>query len=956
MRFHRSIIFLAAMFAACAFAAERNDVRVLYDFENPAEIEELRAESDGVSLDIVQDNGVTRGKNCCRVVFKKGAEYAGFSLGKQKIKDWGNYDFIAFDVFCDREEKVPFVFELWDAQSKNYHMRCTFESNFVRQGRQTIAIPINRAKRNGKEGRSWEEAEPQDKIKMNALTRAKLFLSSAAAGSDVVWWIDNVRLMQEDALVQKMKIELPAGAKAFDFGDAGTLVPGFTAVSAGAAFNAAKGFGIASGDVRNCGKAWPDPLTGDGICSPSGAPYSFDLNLPDGEYRVWLSAGMAINPEIQNPHFLLKIGSEIVADEKPSPEELNGEKYLFRFMKTQYSERENALWLDFIDRMFPVYERSVKVSGGRLSIQAANFWLGAVIVLPADQAEAYGKMTANIRAERIRIFTGGLTLDAQKKPRKKDGDGPYLGFIPDETTHFNPATAPSESERIRKSYELAGAPGQRLTFRFGLAPFENLGKCRLTLSSLKGPAEIPESSARIYFQDYRVRGAEAVESALMPTSEIVVEKGVSWCWWVWMKIPEAAPPGDYTGAITMTPTEGKPQSFPIKLAVYPFKLEQALPLSLGMYYSPRGGPRVIAQQFEFMREVGFTAAAVSTGTVKNIKDDNSVDVTFDTSLFDLAKAAGMGKHPMQFMMGDALSPARQIGKRLGLGAEVDRNPGSEMAHPRMKACFQDFAKKYMAFIRQQGLPVAVQIVDEPREVPNPWNRNLAHTCKYGDWLSEAGVSPTFVTPMGDSQSGKDYTPLIDHTDILSTHAGKGSERLMQLTPEKKKMLWLYNTGMDRLSWGFYNWRVGSVGRWEWHFCFPDGSPTGGYLNENEWFNPFTAMDGFAPHAPTTYPGSMLFKSVFLTCSEGITDSAYLLTLEKSLSEAKGNPAKADLVSQGNQLLEKIKKSIPFLPDVKGIASADEGALVGRGLDISAAGMCETWRRQVAELIVKLKAQ
>jgi hypothetical protein len=385
--------------------------------------------------------------------------------------------------------------------------------------------------------------------------------------------------------------------------------------------------------------------------------------------------------------------------------------------------------------------------------------------------------------------------------------------------------------------------------------------------------------------------------------------------------------------------------------VYPFKLEEILPLSLGMYYGPPADTKTLTEQLTFMREVGFTATNVGSGNLTGISGENA-DVTFDQRLFDTAKAAGMGRHPLQFQMAESLGVARAIGRRLG--CKVDQNPGCEFDNPKLKPLYVDFAKKFADFIKKQNLPVMVEIVDEPREVPNPWNRNLKQTNLYGDWLKEGGIPFTFVDPMGDSQSGKDYTSLIDHSDIVSTHAGKGSERLMTMTPEKKKLLHLYNTGMDRLSWGFYNWRVGSVGRWEWHFCFSEGGGKDGYLNDHEWFNPFTGNDGFAPHAPSSYPGAMLFKSVFLTCSEGITDSAYIVTLEKALAAAEGDAAKSATVAKAKEFLAQLKTTIPFLPGVKGIASAAEGAKVGEGLMVKEASNIENWRRQIGEFLTALK--
>ena len=158
---------------------------------------------------------------------------------------------------------------------------------------------------------------------------------------------------------------------------------------------------------------------------------------------------------------------------------------------------------------------------------------------------------------------------------------------------------------------------------------------------------------------------------------------------------------------------------------------------------------------------------------------------------------------------------------------------------------------------------------------------------YAKMVKEAGLTG-FVTPMGDTNSGKDYSILADHVDVLSVHGWKASAKLMERAAEKKRTLWLYNTGMDRFSWGFFAWRAGAVGRWEWHFSSPEDQARGGYPGR-EWFNPFTASHGLASDGPLTYPGGILYQSAFLEAAEGISDYAYLLTLEKALA-GKDTPA------------------------------------------------------------------
>jgi hypothetical protein len=522
-------------------------------------------------------------------------------------------------------------------------------------------------------------------------------------------------------------------------------------------------------------------------------------------------------------------------------------------------------------------------------------------------------------------------------------------------------TAPSDKERAAKSVKLLAAPGQRVVARLCVTAFEDLGKGDLAVSDLKGAGEIPALSIRRYYQNYRVAGTSVAEMALLPWTNIRFEPGITWAYWLWLKVPDDAKPSAYTGTLTFTPEKGGKKEFPVELEVCPLKLDDKLPLSLGMYYGlwdfPQGVDRrkMAVEQHTFMREVGFTGTCAGSGNVTGLQGRDKVTVAFDPLLFEVAKEVGMGRTPEQYSMGNTLGMARAVARRLG--AKVDQNPGCEMSKPELKAYYQDAIRQYQAYIEKMGLPVAVEVVDEPREVPNPWNRNLEHTCTYADWIGEVSNLKRFVTPMGDSQSGKDYTSLVDHIDIVSVHAYAGSKKMIEATQAKKKILWFYNTGMDRFSWGFYAWRMGATGRWEWHWCFAEGAGPDGYPCPGEWYTPFTSNDAFTLRAPCfEFPGGMLFKSAYLNVSEGINDYTYLLALEQAVAAAKGAAGASPAATEARQFLEALKAAIPAFPGVKGLASADAGALIGAGLDTAAAENVETWRRKIAAFLLKLSAR
>ena len=333
----------------------------------------------------------------------------------------------------------------------------------------------------------------------------------------------------------------------------------------------------------------------------------------------------------------------------------------------------------------------------------------------------------------------------------------------------------------------------------------------------EGGATIPASCIKGHVRNYRRAGRDVAEMVLLPSLSFPGEKHVTRDLWLWLTVPADAKAGKYAGTFTFKPAASKPTEVPVALEVYPFALEEVLPVSYGMYYSGRQAPRppadaywgVIGKQLEWMRKVGFTSTALmARATVRGVNaSSGKVRMSFAAPAVEAIKRAGLARHPAQTLMTTQLGIARAIGRRLlpsrgPSGSPVDSNPGVEMTHPKFKALHLDALRQWREYLDGLKLPYAVEIVDEPREVCNPWNRNLPHTNAYGDWMAKAGIKTRFVTPMGDTNGGKDYTSLVDHTDIVSIHAWPRSAKLLARTKAGGKPLWFYNCGMSRLMWGF----------------------------------------------------------------------------------------------------------------------------------------------------------
>jgi hypothetical protein len=293
---------------------------------------------------------------------------------------------------------------------------------------------------------------------------------------------------------------------------------------------------------------------------------------------------------------------------------------------------------------------------------------------------------------------------------------------------------------------------------------------------------------------------------------------------------------------------------------------------------------------------------------------------------------------------------RQIAARLPGGGSIWRNPGVEMRLEGFERYFKDAARQYREFFKKLGMPVLITTVDEPRERGlNSWNRNYADTIRYCDWLRELGGVRVCCNPMCDITHGKDYTPMIAHVDVLSTHAWKNSERFMKGTLAQGKTLWLYNCGRDRYSYGFYNWRWQSHGRWEWQFMEPGDGASGGYPGR-EWYNPFTELHSCTNCAPhDRIKGGILYQAHFFDLAEGINDYAYLYTLEQVLRTATG--PKAD---EAKAYLEALRRAMPEFPQIRGLASPQDGPKVGMGAADDARLKAHAWRKTLAGYLKELK--
>jgi hypothetical protein len=943
--------------AACG--ADRNEVRVIADFENEKELEAIKPE-DNVHFTLDDSAGVTHGKHSAHVVTTAG-QWAAFELVGAPIRDFGKFDYLAVDIYTKHAQRIPITIELWDKNSSGYATRCTFDDFFrTHPGQNTVFYPITHAKRNNKEGRDWDELEEKDKIDLDHLTRVKFILPAGLNGGECNLWLDNIRVLQQDAAGRQLQVHLPANAKAFDFGPKALTTPGFQAVAAGDP--------RLKGHVINTGTTWPETLTGAGVQADLDESFSFETLLPDGEYCVWLSARKVMTE--QTRQFKLSAGSQKLCDETLTDAEFYGEKGIFRHLWTQYSQRPNALWLDFVETVNPAWKTKVTVTGGKLSLAATNFHLGAMIVMPAADEKAFATAIDELNQARINLFFSGLWVAPTPPVSKRADDGAYALWTAPAASEIRQWSAPLET-KTPAALNAAVVPGQHAMLTLCVTAHDDLGSGDIEVSDLSGlGGRIPADNIKRFYQNYRLDldAGTPDSSTLLPKTKIRFEAGMTWAYVLWLNTPADAKPGVYEGTVKFKPEKGGESSVPLKLEVYPFKLVDETPGSFGFFHSGWQYPQGIDQQkmwremLGIMRELGMTGTGASYGftvdaLVPGPDGKQTVKLSFDDRLWKLVKAAGMGRNADQRMWGDILGGGRTIARLLGMQPSVDQDPGLELRHAKTaeyKELYKDMVRQAYAHYESLGLPLVFQAVDEPRAIPNPWNRTLQDTIVYLKLIKEANSAiPTEEDVMGDDSHGADNTELVKHLTVLSTQGGPHAKGMIEAAQKSGVAIWVYNTSHSRYSYGFYLEKIGAKGHWEWDDTMTGqptpGAPINGYPYPLDWYTPFCGKRTVAFRAPySEFPAGMVYSADLFELSEGIDDYNYLATLKKVLGEQK-----SDTANQARQFLATLKQSLPPYATETKFTSPDAATAVGASPETPLPKLCELWRRKTVEYILAL---
>jgi hypothetical protein len=262
--------------------------------------------------------------------------------------------------------------------------------------------------------------------------------------------------------------------------------------------------------LTHAGTGWPDAVAGTFVLGGDGQAIDFRATVPAGKYRVWLIAGPIYRPAPASRKFLLRVNDHTLTDAEPMAREYLSEKHFHRFVDTFYSEKPDALWTNYIERMYPVrtFEFDTK---GEVRIHAVNHFLSALVLVPASQEKSgwdqFVRDAAKLRREAFAKTLGPLP---GKKPTKEPRDS--VVFVPDALRPLQPRHTPTPAERERKA-AVSVAAGHLAIIRVGITSFEDR-ECAVGLGAWS--AGLDAKDAVVYALDWRFDGDQLHEAAMKP--------------------------------------------------------------------------------------------------------------------------------------------------------------------------------------------------------------------------------------------------------------------------------------------------------------------------------------------------------------------------------------------------------------------------------------------------------
>jgi len=731
-----------------------------------------------------------------------------------------------------------------------------------------------------------------------------------------------------------------------DFGGAGSMrFRGFAKVTEKDAYDAKKGYGFVSTDkLLGTRSAFPDDLAGDVVV---GTAFTFRVDLPDGDYRVqYIAYGVDYEGGLSQDPYSITIGDYRMGW-KPTAAEFFSEKELFYGIGDDYYPGKD--YWPYVEKVYPTRTADVTVKGGKMEVVGEGAGIASLVIYPkADEAKMAKEMEVRLKQRREQLGQDYFLVKVPKANAQtfevtaREQQGGFIVFFPGRSQTVYPSTVPTV-ETTGTKLSLAVARGERGVATLAVHPLKAFESMEVSVTDLDTPnggrlgADLVDVRLIRYFErPHESRTTYAPSPGQLVKRPSKLYPGLTRQYWLIVRVPVGTAAGLYKGSVQLK-ADGKVTAVPFEVTVHPFVLPESSRAAYGYYYSapletaylkqyPLAGltlEKTLERELIDMKDHGLNSIQVPLPRIVGAENDR---MRFDWSELEVY-AKLMKKHGI----GTQNLPTWYA---LGFGRFLMRRTGGEFT-PEFNRIMKNSIPETHKWWKDQGMEMLYWVVDEPRETGiNPWNRNLKDTISYLKLYREIDPAiKTTVTPMGDSQGGVDYLPMVPLMDVLQTHPWKNSEKQITMAVEAgKPVLWSYNAGNDRLSFGFSLWKLKAHGRYQWHYQWPDTCYVP--FRGDHWAVVYPSPEGPVP--------TWTYEQVAL----GIVDHRYLELMETLIAEGK---AKGKNVTTAEALLKELDAGVPRWPE-QGLATGEEA---GAGYTGDVNAKLDPWRQRLAEEITKL---
>jgi hypothetical protein len=938
---HLSAAVLALVAAQASPAPQET---VLFDYESPNQAFESADRMEYVS------EHVTQGKRAGKVRLDRPfAPNIFFFGGTNQVGKWGEYDRFVIDVFVEGGPVTAAGF-ITDKEGRDWWKRHNYEYR-LRPGAGTLSFSLGALARSNGQGN----------LDLASVSMVALQFSGDNPASPPTLYLDNARLV-------KGAREVPvAGLRKFAFGPARTAtMPGFTRVTSATAYQAAAGFGWLPGGQfgrdfdmdEMLGRHRPPDDLGRHFSMPLRAVFAVDL--PDGRYGAWLLLGPPGNG--WGPSFrrrTVTANGTVVVDQSFDLRSFRAHEFLFQ---DEEDLPGDDLWEKYIRRLFVPQRFEAVVAGGQLKLDFNAYgspWCAMVnglAVWPKSSDPDAERWLAALDASRREQFN---LYHVEKLPpappaypaTESDRARGFVTFVhaPDREVAVN--AVPTAAEAGRTSVESAGAPGETVHVCLGVLPLRDSGA--LTASTLRlRNASTPAASeiaGRVRVVRYKALNRTATYEIapkyldgveVLPVS---LRAGVTRSFWGTIAIPSDAAAGDYAGEWILSGGSTR-IVMPVRLRVWPIRLAE-VPIPMGMFvmspsdsslaFEPGGEAYWAAwkELLEDARKHGLTSVdpAIHIPLLRIAGGRAEIDFREADRFMELARAAGF----TQELSGYAIDT--------GLGIRV--HPGFDPAAEARRwgtATYADAVRAYFDAIRvhsreKNWLPIAFCTDDEYLIHPGGDPATLAAQHRL---LREAAPGFHFVAfdsaILGGPDASAKEAMLADlDTWAPGLHGPKDAERIHAAG----RRLWLYNTGLNRFTFGSYLFyareKYGVQGLFQWIY------------NGGGTYGDFYLASHNESHYGVTYPSTRGLRSTptWERILLGMNDHRYLETARRAIEEGKGRPAAAALEKTLESLFSRLRFGKPDADAIAGDGKAEN--------PMSPESM-EAFRRSLAEGILSVR--